>query len=328
MDEKFDFVKKAEYSAKVFNASMVQGEGGVRDIVEGIPTRTKEKPYLACLMGLDSTSNVQHARWVVGGKLDAGIGFVATNLFPLAEKGLYLELGGSLASFSFAQDSSNFSTYLEVPQQLPAVAFYLSQDSKEREYVTWEQAKEGGVTDFVVRLVVVPISTKKAMVQVGAAPFTLEHLRTEYGEVYERSFFPNTMVRCSQSRTRLPARMGGKTTMLATMVDVVLEDLEGLGLGTMPFFYGVDFDPWSQEFDMPAYDVIKEALCCHMRAGLMPTAKSAGHLAEALAVALMADKDVRNLSPSVESPWPDFKAGGGGGAGVGGLLVEGWSFYR
>ena len=69
-----------------------QGEGGVRDIVEGIPTRTKEKPYLACLMGLDSTSNVQHARWVVGGKLDVGIGFVATNLFPLAEKGLYLEL--------------------------------------------------------------------------------------------------------------------------------------------------------------------------------------------------------------------------------------------
>ena len=53
-----------------------QGEGGVRDIVEGIPTRTKEKPYLACLMGLDSTSNVQHERWVVGGKLDVGIGFV------------------------------------------------------------------------------------------------------------------------------------------------------------------------------------------------------------------------------------------------------------
>ena len=75
-----------------------------------------------------------------------------------------------------------------------------------------------------------------------------------------------------------------------------------------------------------AYDVIKEALCCHMRAGLMPTAKSAGHLAEALAVALMADKDVRNMAASVESPWPDFKAGGGGGAGVGGLQVEGWSF--
>ena len=28
--------------------------------------------------------------------LDAGTGFVATNVFPLAEEGLYLELGGSL----------------------------------------------------------------------------------------------------------------------------------------------------------------------------------------------------------------------------------------
>ena len=309
--------------------SRAQGEGGVRETVEALPSRTKDQPYVACLIGLGADSGLQHARWVAGGKLDVDIGFRATNLFPLAEKGLYLELGGSLAAFSFPQDSSNFSEYLEVPHQLQAVAYCLGgQDGKEKEYVSWEKAKEAGVTDFVVRLIVVPVSTKQAMVQVGAAPFTMDHLKTNYGEVFSRSFFPNTMVRCSKTRTRLPAKMGGSTSLLVKSMDIVLEDLEGLGLGAMPFFYGVDFDPWVQAFEIPAYEVVKECLFSHMRAGALPAAKSAGHMVEALTVALLADKDVRNLSPPVDSPWPNFQAGDGGGGGAGEEegQVEGWCF--
>ena len=49
----------------------------------------------------------------------------------------------------------------------------------------------------------------------------------------------------------------------------------------------------------------------------MPAAKSAGHMVEALTVALLADKDVRNLSPPVDSPWPNFLAGDGSGGGAG-----------
>ena len=56
--------------------------------------------------------------------------------------------GGSvLGAGGFPQE------YLEVPHQLPAVAYYLGQEIKERKCVTWEQAKEGGVTDVACGVV-------------------------------------------------------------------------------------------------------------------------------------------------------------------------------
>ena len=292
---------------------LAQGEGGVREKISELPSRRKDLPYLACLMGMKEGGTLEDARWVAGGKLDDDIGFRATNVFPVAEKGLFLELRGSLSSFSFPLDSSNFSTYLEVPNQLSVVCYFLSDTGKEKEYVDWDRAVEGGVSEFAVRLVVAPISTREAILQVGAVPFSVKHMRENYGEVFERCFFPNTMVRCTKARTRLPKSMGAGTTLLAKKVEMVMEDSEGLGLGVMPFFVGLDFDPYGQEFDIPSYEMIKEGLFSFMRAGAWPVAKSAAQMPVALEVALKADKDARNVLPPVDSPWPAFNVGGGEG---------------
>ena len=280
--------------------------------------RGKDLPYVACLMGFKEEGTLENAQWVAGGKLDEDIGFRATNLFPLAEQGLFLALRGALSAFSFPLDSSNFSAYLEVPHQVAVVAYFLRDGGKEREYVDWATAVNGGVSEFAVRLTVIPISTKDAVLQVGAVPFSLKHMRENFGEVGDRSYFPNTMVRCTKSRVRLPQSMGGATTMIARRIEIVLEDLEGLGLGVLPFFVGMGFDPWTQSFEMPSYEDVKEGLFSFMRAGAIPVARSAGQMAGALEVALKADKDVRNVSPPVDSPWPAFKAGGGGGGQVDG----------
>ena len=282
--------------------------------------RVKDLPYMACLMGFKEEGTLENARWVAGGKLDEEIGFRATNLFPLAEQGLFLEFRGALSAFSFPLDSSNFSTYLEVPRQVAVIAYFQRDGGKEKEYVDWARAVEGGVTDFAVRLVVIPLSTRDAVLQVGAVPFSLKHMKENYGEVCDRSFFPNTMIRCTKARIRLPQSMGGATTMIAKKVEIVLEDLEGLGLGVMPFFVGMDFDPWTQQFEIPSYEDVKEGLFSFMRAGALPVAKSAGQMAAALEVALKADKDARNISPPVDSPWPAFQAGGGGDGQVAGGL--------
>ena len=292
---------------------MTQGEGGVRQTIADLPARPVDSPYMACLMGMRKEGALENARWVAGGKMDDDTGFRATNLFPLAEKGLFLELRGSLAAFSFPLDSSNFSTYLEVPHKMAVVCYHLREGGKEKEYVEWDKAMEQGVSEFAVRLVVVPISTREAVLQVGAVPFSVKHMREVYAEVYERCYFPNTMVRCTKSRIRLPQNMGGGTTLIAKKVELVPEDSEGLGLGVMPFFTGVEFDPWMEDFYVPPYEVVKEGVCSFMRAGALPVARSAAQMSGALEVALKADKDERNNSPPVDSPWPAYQAGGGGG---------------
>ena len=285
-----------------------------------------DSPYVACLMGMKKEGSLESARWVAGGKMDEDIGFRATNLFPLAEKGLFLELRGSFSAFTFPWDSSNFSTYLEVPNQVAVVCYKLVEGGKEKEYVDWDTAVEGGVSEFAVRLVVVPISTREAVLQVGAVPFSVKHMREEYGEVWERCYFPNTMIRCSKTRVRLPQSMGGTTTLIAKRVEMVLEDSEGLGLGVMPFFVGIEFDPWTTDFWVPSYEAVKEGVFSFMRAGALPAARSAAHMAAALEVALKADKDQRNNSPPVDSPWPAYQAGGGVGQDVAGQ--QGWSLSQ
>merc|ERR1719178_102759 len=74
----------------------------------------------------------------------------------------------------------------------------------------------------------------------------------------------------------------------------------------MPFFEGTDFDPLVTSFEMPSFDSLREALFTHMRAGALPMAKSAAHMAPALTVALKADKDPVNFMGPVSSPWPAF----------------------
>ena len=72
---------------------------------------------------------------------------------------------------------------------------------------------------------------------------------------------------------------------------------------------------------MPDFSTVLEAVCDFYRAGSQPVAKSAAALPEALAVALSADKDDRNMVDPVVSPWPAFstlEAGSRTGAGAGG----------
>ena len=290
-----------------------QGEAGIHERVGNWQTRKEGLAFLSCLMGVTKQGTVEEAHWVAGGRLEEGIGFRAKNIFPLADAELYMEVRGALDAFEFPHTSSNFSGYLEAPTQLSVVTYFY--EEKKKEYCDWDKAKECGVTEFSVRLVVVPKDVNESFVQLAVAPMPLKHLQETYPEVYNAPYFPNTMIRCTKARTKLPSHWGTKTSMLAKEVELVPKDVEGLGLGIKPFFYGVDFDPNEEEYYMPNYQAIKEALHSFMRAGAVPVARTTARMPEALTVAMRADKDDANILPPVDSPWPAYAVGGRGGGG-------------
>ena len=294
--------------------SLAQGEAGVHEWVQGVPSVDKEKPYGACLLGLDQQGTFSASRWVTGGRMELGTGFKARNIFPQADMELYLELRGSYEEFTFPNTAGNFSCYMEVPAQLPVVAYTLSQD-QEKHFLTWDEAKAKGCSEFCVRVVVLPMSTKSIFLQLGVAPFSMGHLKQHFSEVMDAAYFPNTMVRCTKTRTRLPPSMGGGTSMLIKEAGLIMEDTEGYGLGTMPFYFGTDFDPLTVESPMPSFEAIQEAVFTHMRAGALPRAKSAALMPAALTLALKADKDPANFMGPVSSPWPAFNDNLGAGNG-------------
>ena len=277
----------------------------MHDWVAGVPSVDKEKPHGAAILGISELGTFAASRWVIGGNMEAETGFKAKNIFPLADKDLYLELRGSYADFTFPNTASNFSSYLDVPAQVPVVAYMLDQN-KQKNFIDWGDAQARGCADFSVRVVVLPLTTKTILLQLGVAPFGMAHMKQLYSEVMDRPYFPNTMVRCTKTRTRLPTSMGGGTSMLVKEAPLLMEDTEGYGLGSMPFFVGTNFDPLVTAFEMPSFESIQEALFNHMRAGALPMAKSAAHMAAALAVAIKADKDPANFMGPVSSPWPAF----------------------
>ena len=170
------------------------------------------------------------SQWVGGGKLDAGaVTISASTIFPNAAKGLQLALITDLDMFDFPSSGCNFSMYREVPYQVPVVA-YMGKDM-----ITWERATELGARDFCMRVVVLPVSTREVLVQVGVTPLSLDELKESYGEVFEQPYFPNTMVKVSKSQNKLPSFMGNKTSSLVKPVELVLEDQEGMGMGVLPF---------------------------------------------------------------------------------------------
>ena len=293
---------------------MTQGEAGVHEWAAGVPSIDQEKPYGAVILGISLQGTFDATRWVVGGKMEADTGFKAKNIFPLADSDLYLELRGSYGDFAFPNNAANFSGYLEVPGQVPVVAYMLDQD-KQKQYIDWNDAKARGCSEFCVRVVVLPLTTRSVLLQLGVAPFSLAYMKEHYAEMMDMAYFPNTMVRCTRTRTRLPPSMGGVTSMLVKEAKLVMEDTEGYGLGAMPFYVGTDFDPLAAAFEMPSFDAIQEALFTHMRAGALPMAKSAAQMPAALAVALRADKDPANFMGPVSSPWPAFNINLGGGNG-------------
>ena len=244
-----------------------------------------------------------------GGKLDdEGVTFSAASIFSGAPKALHLALVTDLDCFDFPLSGSNFSAYREVPYQVPVVAYLAPAEGQAKEVISWERAKELGCKDFSVRVVVLPINTKEALVQVGGVPFSLDELEEQYAEVYKENYFPNTMLRVTKARTKLPDFMGSKSTSgakstsLAMKVDLVLEDTEGVGFGMLPFTTCAT--PGSGEVKRPSIEAIKRALFNHMHAAARSVAKTAAQMPAALATALKADKDPGNLLPRIWSPWP------------------------
>ena len=154
-----------------------------------------------------------------GGKLDAGaVTISASTIFPNAAKGLQLALITDLDMFDFPSSGCNFSSYREVPYQVPVVAYM------GKEMITWERATELGARDFCMRVVVLPVSTREVLVQVGVSPMSLDELKESFGEVFEQPYFPNTMVKVSKSQNKLPSFMGNKTSSLVKPVELVLEE--------------------------------------------------------------------------------------------------------
>ena len=143
-------------------------------------------------------------------------------------------------------------------------------------------------------------------------PFTLDYLKQEYKEVYEEAFFPNTMLRVTKKMTQLPkdlARvLGFQSTSLAKKVELLMPDSKGFGFGAVPFISCIHFNPATDPIPLPEFDTLMEAVCDFFRAGSQPVAKTAAALPDALAVALLADKDERNMVDPVVSPWPAWTA--------------------
>ena len=292
------------------NSILSQGPAQIREKVRSIPSRDQEAPFVSCLLTLGPQNCYTGSQWVGGGKLDtSGVRFQASSLFSGAAKGLELALVTDLDVFDFPLSGSNFSSYREVPFHVPVVAYMATLDGQGAEIVSWEKAKELGCREFSVRLVVMPVSTKQALVQLGAAPFSLDEMKEDFGEVHGEPFFPNIMLRVSKEQMKLPAFMGARTSSLVKSVELVLEDTEGAGLGLLPF--STCPVPGPAGVQRPPPVVIKQAVYNHMRAGFQPVACTPGRMREALGIALQADKAPQNVLPPLWSPWPALASGTG-----------------
>ena len=231
-----------------------------------------------------------------------GVTFSAASIFSGAPKGLHLALVTDLDCFDFPLSGSNFSAYREVPYHVPVVAYMAPAEGQAKEVISWERAKELGCREFSMRVVVMPVSTREVLVQVGTTPFSLNELKETYGEVFDQPYFPNSMVRVSKAQTKLPSFMGLKTSCLVKSVEMVLEDTEGVGLGILPFTTCPTPGPGGVQ--RPPTVVVKQALFDHMHAGHQPVTRTPSRMAEALGTALMADKAPANILPPLWSPWP------------------------
>lgn len=308
----------------------------MRHLVSSLPERG-DYPFLACLLSLRKDKTFATSKWVGGGNLDGHVAFKASVLFPAAKKDLQVSMKVDLAAFDFPLSGSNFSGYREAPREVALTPFFL-EGGKQR-VLDWAQAKKEGCGDFCIRLVVVPISVSEVMVQVGAVPFTLDHLKQEYKEVYDEAFFPNTFLRVTKQKTQLPRDvakvLGVQSTSLAKRVDLMMPDTKHFGFGAVPYISCLHFNPETEPIPMPDFSAVLEAVCDFYRAGSQPVAKSAAALPEALAVALLADKDDRNMVDPVVSPWPAFstleagsRTGGGAGAARDPDAIGGMSHFR
>ena len=232
----------------------------------------------------------------------------ASVLFPAAAKHLSFCFNVNLTQFEWPMSGSNFSSYLDVPRDFPVVV-YRQLEGGQEVVVSWEDAQAEGCASFAVRAVVAPCSTEESFVQLGAVPFSVEHMLKTYAAVYDEPFFPNTMVRVAKAPTKMLPGAKVATSKLVKRVRLAVADLTGYGLGVLPFYSAVRFSPRGEDsIPMPDFGAIKKALAEFMEGGKLPVAKSAASFAAALTVVSQGDKNPANVLPPLRSPWAGLAA--------------------
>lgn len=276
-------------------------------------------------------SDITSSRWVGGGQVAApgSVKVAASVLFPAAPKHLTLSFSLNLGVFEWPMNGSNMSGYLSVPRDLAVVVYRKLEDGQEAP-ISWEDAQAEGVGEFAVRGVVAPCSSEEVFFQLAAVPFSIDHMLTNYAAVYDEPFFPCTMLKVVRTPTKMLPGSKVATSTLVKRVKLVVKDVEGFGLGMIPFFSAMRFNPAVDPVYMPEVGVIKKALGEFMAKGRLPVVKSAANLPDALVVALEGDKNPVNVLPGLRTPWTvlleQVRGLGGSGAvlhgGGGGVLLD------
>ena len=232
----------------------------------------------------------------------------ATVLFPAASKNLSLCFNVNLSQFEWPMSGSNFSSFLDAPRDFPIVVYRQLEGGQEI-VVSWEDAQADGCGSFAVRAVVVPCSAEESFIQLGAVPFSIDHMLKNYAAVYDEPFFPNTMLRVSKAPTKMLPGAKVATSKLVKRVRLAVADVAGYGLGVLPFFSAVRFNPAGEErIPMPELVAIRRALADFMEGGKLPVVKSAASFPAALTVVGQGDKNPANVLPPLRTPWAGLAA--------------------
>ena len=244
-----------------------------------------------------------------GGQLETpgAVRVPASVLFPGAPKHLSFCINVDLAQFEWPMSGSNFSSYLDVPRSVPVVV-YRQLEGGQDIVVSWEDAQAEGCGSFAVRAVVAPCSTQEAFVQLGAVPFSIEHMLKNFAAVYDEPFMPNTMLRVSRKSTKLLPGSKVAKSQLVKRVKLVVQDVGSCGLGIWPFYSAMRFNPAEDPMFLPEMDVVRRALAEFMGKGKLPVTKSAASLPAALTVASQGDKNSDNVLPPLRTPWTALQA--------------------
>ena len=309
----FDFTVKKDFTQEDFNHTVVNGDHGIKEVVNS-GGRDSSKAYMACTLFVNQEGDgFTSSHWVGDGPLEAGAAVTlrASSLFATAPKNLFLSLRPTLQMFSWPGNGSNFSHYLETPRDL-VVGAYTLKESGETDWVDWERAKAMGCSDFCLRAIVLPgPDPNSVLMQLGASPFPLKYLEEHYSEVFNECFFPNFMLTVSKTPTKLPEGSKSATSRLVKAVELVVFDVQGFGLGTVPFYNVLRYHPKEDGIVMVPFATIRKAVFAFMRQGRLPVAKGVAALPAALAVAKEADKNPLNLAVAVSSPWPVLNTAAG-----------------
>ena len=223
-------------------------------------------------------------------------------------------------------NGSNMSSYLEVPRDLP-VAVYEALESGSEAPISWEDAQKEGVGCFAVRAVVTPFTTREVFVQLGAVPFSVEHMLKNYAMVYDEPFFPMIMLKIAKHATKVPPTKPGAnmaSSKFVKKVKLVAQDVSGVGLGMLPFFTASRFDPARELLRLPGIQDIRGALFGFMSKIRLPVVKTAATIAGALTVAVEGDKNAANVLRELRTPWSGLLQAAPARATP---AIEGWSLF-